>query len=194
MAKELVTVADIKILSDRIKNEDLSPLELVETCVERIRKFDPSLNSFITVLEDSARRDAMIAEKQIKQGTYLGPLHGIPFSIKDVIFAKGVRCTAGSKIMSNYVSNIDATAVAKMKEAGAILIGTNNTHEFACGITNVNPHYGSSKNPWNKSKISGGSSGGSSCLRCSRNGTGSSQGQIRAALLEFHPHFVVLLA
>jgi aspartyl-tRNA(Asn)/glutamyl-tRNA(Gln) amidotransferase subunit A len=161
MAKELVTVADIKILSDRIKNEDLSPLELVETCVERIRKFDPSLNSFITVLEESARRDAMIAEKQIKQGTYLGPLHGIPFSIKDVIFAKGIRCTAGSKIMSDYVSNIDATAVAKMKEAGAILIGTNNTHEFACGITNVNPHYGSSKNPWNKSKISGGSSGGS---------------------------------
>jgi aspartyl-tRNA(Asn)/glutamyl-tRNA(Gln) amidotransferase subunit A len=161
MTKELVTIADIRTLSDMIKSGDLSPLELVETCLERIKKFDTSLNSFITILEENARKDAIMAEKQIKQGIHLGPLHGIPFSIKDVIFARGVRCTAGSKIMSDYVSNIDATAVTKMKEGGAILIGTNNTHEFACGVTNVNPHYGSSKNPWNISKLSGGSSGGS---------------------------------
>jgi aspartyl-tRNA(Asn)/glutamyl-tRNA(Gln) amidotransferase subunit A len=88
-------------------------------------------------------------------------LHGIPFSIKDVICAEAVKCTAGSKIMSDYISKINATSVEKMKKAGAILIGTNNTHEFACGITNINPHYGSSKNPWNTSKLSGGSSGGS---------------------------------
>ena len=69
---------------------------------------------------------------------------------------KELNVPAGSKIMSDYVSKINATSVAKMKKAGAILIGTNNTHEFACGITNVNPHYGSSKNPWNISKISGG--------------------------------------
>ena len=157
----LITATSIKTISDRIKNGDLSPLDLVESCLERINKFNKSLNAFITILEERARQDARIAEKQIKQGLYIGPLHGIPFSIKDVIYAEGVKCTAGSKIMSDYISKIDATSVSKMKKAGAILIGTNNTHEFACGITNVNPHYGSSKNPWNTSKLSGGSSGGS---------------------------------
>ena len=157
----LITLESIKTMSDRIKNGDLSPSELVEACLERIRKFDSSLDAFITILEERARQDAKTAEKQIKEGLYISPLHGIPFSIKDVIYAEGVKCTAGSKIMSDYISKIDATSVAKMKKAGAILIGTNNTHEFACGITNVNPHYGSSKNPWNISKLSGGSSGGS---------------------------------
>jgi aspartyl-tRNA(Asn)/glutamyl-tRNA(Gln) amidotransferase subunit A len=148
-------------MSDRIRQGDLSPSELVEACLERIKKFDSSLDAFITVLEEKARQDAKVAERQIKEGHYIGPLHGIPFSIKDVIYAKGVKCTAGSKIMSDYISKVNATSVEKMKRAGAILIGTNNTHEFACGITNVNPHYGSSKNPWNASKLSGGSSGGS---------------------------------
>jgi aspartyl-tRNA(Asn)/glutamyl-tRNA(Gln) amidotransferase subunit A len=157
----LITLESIKTMSDRIRDGDLSPLELVEACLERINKFDSSLDAFITILEERARIDAKIAEKQIKEGIYIGPLHGIPFSIKDVICAEGVKCTAGSKIMSDYISKIDATSVAKMKKAGAILIGTNNTHEFACGITNVNPHYGSSRNPWNASKLSGGSSGGS---------------------------------
>src|SRR6266496_750503 len=161
MAKELTTVTTIQQLSNRIRNGELSPSELVGVCLDKIKKFDSSLNAFITVLEDQARQEAANAEKQIKQGIYLGPLHGIPFSIKDVIYAKRVRCTAGSKIMSDYISKIDATSVEKMKKAGAILIGTNNTHEFACGITNINPHYGSSKNPWNTSKLSGGSSGGS---------------------------------
>ena len=157
----LITATSIKTISDRIKNGDLSPLDLVESCLERIKKFDPTLDAFITILEERARQDAKIAEKQIKQGLYIGPLHGIPFSTKDVIYAEGVKCTAGSKILSDYISKINATCVSKMQTAGAILIGTNNTHEFACGITNVNPHYGSSKNPWNTSKLSGGSSGGS---------------------------------
>jgi len=157
----LITLTSIKAISDRIKDGDLSPLELVEACLERIKKFDSSLGAFITVLEERARQDAKIAEKQIKEGLYFGPLHGIPYSIKDVIYAEEVKCTAGSKIMADYVSKINATSVAKMKMAGAILIGTNNTHEFACGITNVNPHYGSSRNPWNTSRLSGGSSGGS---------------------------------
>jgi aspartyl-tRNA(Asn)/glutamyl-tRNA(Gln) amidotransferase subunit A len=148
-------------MSDRIRHGDLSPSELVEACLERIKKFSPSLDAFITILEENARQGAKVAEKYMKEGHYIGPLHGIPFSIKDVIYAEGVKCTAGSKIMSDYISKINATSVEKMKKAGAILIGTNNTHEFACGITNINPHYGSSKNPWNSSKLSGGSSGGS---------------------------------
>jgi aspartyl-tRNA(Asn)/glutamyl-tRNA(Gln) amidotransferase subunit A len=148
-------------MSERISQGDLSPSELVEACLDRIKKLDPSLNAFITILEENARQDAKVAERQIKEGHCRGPLHGIPFSVKDVIYAEGVKCTAGSKIMSDYVSKISATSVEKMKKAGAILIGTNNTHEFACGITNINPHFGSSKNPWNRSKMSGGSSGGS---------------------------------
>lgn len=161
MITSLIALTSIKTLSDRIRHGDLSPLELVEACLERIKKFDSSLDAFITILEENARQDARAAEKQIKEGRYFGPLHGIPFSIKDVICAKGIKCTAGSRIMSDYVSRINATSVEKMKKAGAILIGTNNTHEFACGMTNINPHYGSSKNPWNTSKLSGGSSGGS---------------------------------
>jgi aspartyl-tRNA(Asn)/glutamyl-tRNA(Gln) amidotransferase subunit A len=157
----LIKPTSIKTLSNGIRNGDLSPIDLVEESLERIKKYNIQLNAFITVLEEQARADAKIAEKQIKEGKYLGPLQGIPFAIKDVICALGVKCTAGSKIMSDFVSNIEATSVAKMKKSGAILIGTNNTHEFACGITNVNPHYGSSKNPWNLSRLSGGSSGGS---------------------------------
>jgi aspartyl-tRNA(Asn)/glutamyl-tRNA(Gln) amidotransferase subunit A len=157
----LVKTTGIKELSDGIKNGDLSPVDIVLQSLERINKFNPSLNAFITVLEEQALEDAKTAEKQIKEGKYLGPLHGIPFAIKDVICAQGVKCTAGSKIMSGFVSQVNSTSVARMKNAGAVLVGTNNTHEFACGITNVNPHYGSSKNPWNPSRLSGGSSGGS---------------------------------
>jgi aspartyl-tRNA(Asn)/glutamyl-tRNA(Gln) amidotransferase subunit A len=161
MVEESIVLTTIRQLSNRIKNGDLSPMDLVEACIGRIKRFNPSLDAFITVLEKCAYEDASIIEKQIKKGLYLGPLHGIPFSIKDIIYAKGVRCTAGSKIMSDYISKVDATCVTRMKKSGAILLGTNNLNEFASGITGVNPHYGSSKNPWDISKLSGGSSGGS---------------------------------
>jgi len=92
---------------------------------------------------------------------YKWPLHGIPFSIKDIIYAKDIRCTAGSKILSEFIPKADATCIKKIKEAGAILLGTKNLNEFASGITGVNPFYGNTKNPWNISRISGGSSGGS---------------------------------
>jgi aspartyl-tRNA(Asn)/glutamyl-tRNA(Gln) amidotransferase subunit A len=157
----LIESNSIKLLSQGIRNGELSPINLVEECLERIRKHDHLLNAFITVLGEQARKDAKIAENQIKGGKYLSLLHGIPFAIKDVICALDVKCTAGSKILLDYIPSFDSTSVAKMKKSGAILIGTNNTHEFACGITNVNPHYGSSKNPWDLSKLSGGSSGGS---------------------------------
>ena len=97
----------------------------------------------------------------IKEGKYRGPLHGIPVSLKDLIYVKGARSTSGSKILSNFVPQYDSTVVKRLKEAGAIIVGMNNTHEFACGITNINPHYGSSKNPWDINRMSGGSSGGS---------------------------------
>ena len=162
MVKESTTsLSSIKELSERIKNGDLSSIDLVEACLKAIHKFNPTLNSFLSIISERAYKDAETSEKEIRQGIDRGPLQGIPFSIKDIISAEGVRCTAGSKIMSNNISKIDATIVARMKKAGAILIGTNNLNEFASGITGMNPHYGDSKNPWNIDKISGGSSGGS---------------------------------
>jgi aspartyl-tRNA(Asn)/glutamyl-tRNA(Gln) amidotransferase subunit A len=151
----------IKDLSKLISTREISPVDLVETALERIAKLNPTLNAFITVLEDSARQDAKNAELLIKEGKYRGPLHGIPISLKDLIYVKGVKSTSGSKILSNFVPEYDSTVVKKLKDAGAIIVGMNNTHEFACGITNINPHYGSSRNPWDINRISGGSSGGS---------------------------------
>src|SRR5215216_3300344 len=151
----------IKDLSKLISTGEVSPVDLIETTLERIANLNPTLNAFITVLEDSARQDAKNADMLIKEGNYKGPLHGIPVSLKDLIYVKGTRSTSGSKILSDFIPNYDSTVVKRLKEAGAIIIGMNNTHEFACGITNINPHYGSSKNPWDIHRMSGGSSGGS---------------------------------
>jgi aspartyl-tRNA(Asn)/glutamyl-tRNA(Gln) amidotransferase subunit A len=152
----------VKQFSEKIKTNEISPVDLFECCFDRIRQFNPSLNAFITVIDERyAYNIARIAEKDISHGNYRGPLHGIPFSIKDIIYAKGIRCTAGSRILSEYVPKADATCIKKIKKQGAILIGTNNLNEFASGITGVNPLHGDTKNPWNTSRISGGSSGGS---------------------------------
>ena len=160
--KLLSTLFSVNQISPKIENGDISPIDLVDVCLYRINKLNPILNSFITVVDkDQLYRQAEIAEREIKNGNYFGPLHGIPFSIKDMIFAKGIKFTAGSKIFENYISNVESSCVKQMKNLGAILIGTNNLNEFASGITGKNPFYGDSKNPWNQERISGGSSGGS---------------------------------
>jgi aspartyl-tRNA(Asn)/glutamyl-tRNA(Gln) amidotransferase subunit A len=151
----------IKHVSKLITSRQISCLELVEATIERIEKLNPKLNAFITILDESARREAKHADSLIKQGKYLGPLHGIPVSFKDLIYVKGVKSTSGSKILADFVPDYDSTVTRKLRKAGAIIVGTNNTHEFACGITNINPHYGPSKNPWDIDRMSGGSSGGS---------------------------------
>ena len=151
----------IKHLSKLIASRQISCVEVVEATIERIQKLNPKLNAFITVLGESARREAEHDDSLIKQGKYLGPLHGIPISLKDLIYVKGVRSTSGSKILANFVPDYDSTVTRKLRKAGAIIVGTNNTHEFACGITNINPHYGPSRNPWDTARMSGGSSGGS---------------------------------
>ena len=152
----------VRQISDKIKNGDISPVDLVEVCLNRIKKLNPILNAFITVLdEQQIYKQAETREKEIKQGKYLGPLHGIPFSVKDMFHAKGVPFTAGSKLFVDYVSQKDSIPVKRMKNVGAVLIGTNNLNEFASGITGKNPFYGDSKNPWDQHRISGGSSGGS---------------------------------
>ena len=151
----------IKYLSKLLASREISCLELVDAIIERIEKLNPKLNAFITLLDESARREAMHADSLIKQGKYLGPLHGIPISLKDLIYIKGVRSTSGSKILADFVPDYDSTVAIKLRTAGAVIVGTTNLHEFASGITGINPHYGPSKNPWDSTRISGGSSGGS---------------------------------
>ncbi|MDQ3968241.1 MAG: amidase [Thermoproteota archaeon] len=129
--------------------------------MRRIQKLNPKLNAFITILDGPARREAKHADSLIKRGKYLGPLHGIPISLKDLIYIKGIRSTSGSKILADFVPNYDSTITRKLRKAGAIIVGTNNLHEFASGITGINPHYGPSRNPWDIDRMSGGSSGGS---------------------------------
>jgi len=148
-------------LSEDVRSGAVTPTELVHRCLEKIRKLNPVLNVFITVLEEDALKQAAERERELRAGYYRGPLHGIPVSLKDIIYVGGVRCTAGSKILSNHVAPYDATVTKKLKEAGAVLIGTNNLHEFASGVTSINPHYGPVRNPWNTEYIAGGSSGGS---------------------------------
>jgi aspartyl-tRNA(Asn)/glutamyl-tRNA(Gln) amidotransferase subunit A len=152
----------INQIAQRIETGDISPVDLVDICLRRIKKLNPILNSFITIVNEQQIYDqAEISEKEIKKGNYISPLHGIPFSIKDIFYARGIRFTAGSKIFTNQISKVDANSVKRMKNAGAILIGCNNLNEFASGITGKNPFYGDSKNPWDSRRISGGSSGGS---------------------------------
>lgn len=163
MKRSLLDISNltIKHLSKLIASREISCSEVVDATIERIQKLNPTLNAFITILDESAKREAKHADLLIKQGKYLGPLHGIPVSFKDLVYVKGVRSTSGSKILADFVPDYDSTVTRKLRKAGAIIVGTNNTHEFACGITNINPHYGPSKNPWDIARISGGSSGGS---------------------------------
>lgn len=144
-----------------VREKKISPVELVGASLRRIEKLNPSLNAFITVLADRARREARKAEREISRGGWLGPLHGIPIALKDNIYTRGIRTTAGSKILRDFVPDRDAEVTRRLADAGAILVGKTNMHEFAYGVTNDNPHFGPARNPWNRRCIPGGSSGGS---------------------------------
>lgn len=137
------------------------PVAVTKEYLGRIERLNPKLNCFITVLADSALKAAALSEQRFKSGTPLGPLDGIPIAVKDIIYIEGVKCTAGSKILANNIAPYDAPVVRKLKAAGAVLVGTTNLHEFAAGVTSENPHYGPVRNPWDVSRIGGGSSGGS---------------------------------
>ena len=148
-------------LAPMIKSCELSPVEIVEAHLSRIRDTEPVLNSFITVLPDAAMTAARQAERDIRAGRYRGPLHGIPVGLKDLFNTGGVRTTSGSRIYDNYVPSQDCTVAARFREAGAILLGKLNMHQFAYGPTGENPDYGHMHNPWDPDRVSGGSSGGS---------------------------------
>lgn len=151
----------ISEVAEQIKEKKLSPVELTKETIKHIKKLDPTINAFISVFEEESLQQAKLFEEEISTGNYRGPLHGVPISIKDIIQVKDAPTTSGSKIFENWIPSEDATVVEKLKEAGAIIIGKNNMHEFAMGATSENPHYGVIRNPWNLEKIPGGSSGGS---------------------------------
>ncbi|HZP26079.1 MAG TPA: amidase [Dehalococcoidia bacterium] len=138
---------------------ELSPVEVIEACLERIEKLEPRLNAFITRTPELALEAARAAEAEIARGRYRGPLHGLPLVLKDIFAWNGVRLTAGSRVI-DQIDEEDATVIARLKEAGAVLLGKTNLHEIALGVTGVNPHWGSPRNPWDTGRISGGSSSG----------------------------------
>ncbi|HXZ12321.1 MAG TPA: amidase [Candidatus Sulfotelmatobacter sp.] len=144
-----------------LRRKEISPVELVEAALARIERWNPAINAFLTVLAERARREARAAERALLRGHAKSPLHGIPISLKDNYWTRGVRTTAGSRILANFIPDRDSEVAARLAQAGAILLGKTNLHEFAYGATNENVHYGPVRNPWYRERISGGSSGGS---------------------------------
>jgi aspartyl-tRNA(Asn)/glutamyl-tRNA(Gln) amidotransferase subunit A len=144
-----------------LRRKEISPLELLDASLERVERWNPALNAFITILAETARRSAKTAERAIHRGDWRGPLHGIPIALKDNFNTRGIRTTAGSRILADFVPAGDSDVAAALARAGAILLGKTNMHEFAYGITNESSAFGPVHNPWALDKISGGSSGGS---------------------------------
>jgi aspartyl-tRNA(Asn)/glutamyl-tRNA(Gln) amidotransferase subunit A len=138
-----------------------SPLELTDACIARAEALDDELHAYLTPTFETARQEARAATEAIAAGRSLGPLHGIPFAIKDLYETAGVRTTAGSRLQQEYFPAEDAEAVARLRRAGAVMLGKLNLHEWAMGGTNVNYFFPTPKNPWDQTKVTGGSSGGS---------------------------------
>jgi aspartyl-tRNA(Asn)/glutamyl-tRNA(Gln) amidotransferase subunit A len=135
-------------------------VELTRGYLERIQRLNPLLRAYITVTAELAEGQARQADADIAAGNYRGPLHGVPIGIKDLFDVSGVPTTFGSKILEHSVADHDAALVARLKQAGAVILGKHNLHEFAFGITSENPHFGMVRNPWNTDHVPGGSSGG----------------------------------
>ncbi len=155
----------IRELSQKILDRSISPVELTHACLDRIEKLNPTLNAFITVTAESALERARVAEREIFRGNYLGPLHGIPIGLKDIIDVAGVRTTAASGLFSapqkDRIPTEDAQVVRRLRCGGAIFLGKQNLHEFAYGGSSMISYFGAVHNPWDPARIAGGSSGGS---------------------------------
>ena len=153
--------ASIAQIAAQIRKAEIAPVELIEATLEAIDRCEPELNAFITVFREESLKRAREVEAAIRDGKDLGPLHGIPIALKDIIYVGGTRSTAGSNFFSEESPQFDAALVSKLRNAGAIIIGKTNLHEFAFGVTTENPHFGATANPWDTSRVPGGSSGGS---------------------------------
>ncbi len=144
-----------------LRRKEFSPLELTQSCLDRIDAIDGKLQSFLTVTADLALKQARQAEEELKTGNDRGPLHGIPIALKDLYMTKGIRTTCHSAVLQHWVPACDATTVSKLAEAGTILLGKLGMHEFAFGGPSVDAPFPAVRNPWNTAHIPGGSSSGS---------------------------------
>lgn len=154
----LGTIFDV---GQRVRRREISPVEITRECLARIEKGNRALNAFISVMGESALVEARTAEAEILRGQWRGPLHGIPLALKDLIDTAGVRTTAASALHRERVPGEDAEVVRRLRQAGAVIVGKNNLHEFAYGSSSLVSYFGDAHNPWDVGRITGGSSGGS---------------------------------
>ena len=160
MNKQEIPFVSATELAELIRSREVSPVEAAEAYLERIAEVDGQLNSYITVCGDEALAAARVAEQEIAAGNYRGPMHGIPVAVKDQLNTQGIRTTGGSSILVDNMPDEDATAIAKLKEAGSVLLGKLNMSEFASGDAFHHP-YGRPRNPWDLDRNPGTSSSGS---------------------------------
>jgi len=153
--------SNISEVGELIRQRKLSPVELVTSCLERIRHIQPRLNAFITVAFDTALQSARAAEREIQEGNWKGPLHGVPIGIKDFYDTVGTKTTAAFEHFRDRIAKKDAASVEKLKKAGAIIVGKTNMHTLGMGTTGLDSWFGAPRNPWNSGYIPGGSSSGS---------------------------------
>lgn len=147
-------------LATRIRQKDISPVEVMEAVLTRVEALNPRLNAFCLVAAAQARAAARDAEVAVMKGEPLGRLHGVPVSIKDLIFTRGLRTTAGSRLLADLVPEHDSVPVGRLKEAGAIVIGKTTTSELGHKAVTDSPRFGITRNPWDLTRTPGGSSGG----------------------------------
>ena len=146
-------------LSRLIQSKEVSPVEVTEAYLDRITSLDHRFNSYLTVMREQALVDAQQAEEDIASGQHKGPMHGVPVAVKDQFWSRGVRSTGGSRILADFVPDEDATVIANLRKAGAVVLGKTNMTEFA--ITGFSHRYATPRNPWNTDSYTGGSSSGS---------------------------------
>ena len=166
-SKQMLHRKTLAEMAKDLKARKVSSEELTRTFLERIERHNPKLNAFITVLKDSALAEARAADKLIASGKG-GPLTGLPIAHKDIFCTEGVRTTCASKMLDNFVAPYDATVVSRLKQAGTVLLGKTNMDEFAMGSSNETSYYGPVKNPWDETRVPGGSSGGSAAAVAAR--------------------------
>src|SRR6202790_4977192 len=174
-----LTLLSAVSMAEQIRQKKLSPIDLVEAHLARIEKLNPKLNAFVQVDAEGARREARVAQHALTRGERVGPLHGVPISIKSSLDVKGMRCEAGTKLRAGFVAAQDAPLVSRLRNAGAIILGTTNTPELLMAWETDNLLYGRTNNPWDLSRTPGGSSGGEAAAiaaGCSAGGVGSDGG------------------
>ncbi len=159
--------ASLSEIATAVRSKKVSALEATQFFMNRAKKLNPKINAFIS-FDESAQDQARKIDEQVSRGEDPGPLAGVPWGIKDMFCTKGLRTTAASKILENFVPPYDATAVALLKKNGAVILGKLNQDEFAMGSSSENSHFGAVKNPWNLNCVAGGSSGGSAAAQALR--------------------------